>query len=156
MGPLNSPTGHFSTDVRTGKLPAFSFVTPNLIHDAHSSSTATGDAWLRKAVPFITNGPNYQAGDTAVFITTDEGAGPDEQYGEDCTRRPPNPRQPSCHVATAVIGPYVPAGTRVGTFYTHYSLLRTTEDLLGLPPLARAAGASPMEAAFRLGPRRTP
>jgi phosphatidylinositol-3-phosphatase len=154
MGGLSSRHGHLAAAIRTGGLPAFSFITPNLIDDAHSSSTATGDAWLRKAVPLITSGPNYQAGNTVVFITTDEGAGSDERLGENCASKHLDRHQPSCHVSTIVVGANVPTGKQVGTFYTHYSMLRTTEDLLGLRPLGLAATAASMESAFRLGPHR--
>ena len=41
-------------------------------------------------------------------------------------------------VATVVLSPYVAAGTASGAPFTHYSLLRTTENLLGLPLLGHA------------------
>jgi len=46
--------------------------------------------------------------------------------------------------------PATPPGTTSGTFYSHYSLLATTEQLLGLPKLAQAASAATMTAAFHL------
>jgi hypothetical protein len=49
-----------------------------------------------------------------------------------------------------VISPSTPAGTRSGTFFSHYSLLRTTEELLGLPKLGQASSARSMAAAFHL------
>ena len=52
---------------------------------------------------------------------------------------------------TYVIAPSVPSGTRIGEAFTHYSLLRTTEELLGLRPLlGSAATANSMTAAFNL------
>jgi hypothetical protein len=36
------------------------------------------------------------------------------------------------------------------TPFTHYSMLRTNEQLLGLPPLGEAAAAPSMAAAFHL------
>src|SRR5436309_723060 len=44
----------------------------------------------------------------------------------------------------------VPRGARSGGFFTHYSLLRTTEDMLRLSSLAAAAGAPSMRGAFGL------
>ena len=41
---------------------------------------------------------------------------------------------------------------RSGELFNHYSLLRTTENLLGLPALGAAAGARSMAKAFALGP----
>jgi hypothetical protein len=53
-------------------------------------------------------------------------------------------------VPTLVISPSTPAGTTSGTFFSHYSLLATTEQLLGLPRLGQAVSAATMTAAFRL------
>jgi fibronectin type 3 domain-containing protein len=155
MGDTSTQTGGFYDDVRNGTLPNFSFVTPNLINDAHSSSVATGDSFLSQLIPFITSGANYQAGDTDIIITNDEGIGPEYAINENCTDPTLDLNQPSCHVPTIVVAPYVPAGTTDGTFYTHYSMLRTTEDLLGLPPLGLAASATPMETSFNLGPAQS-
>jgi hypothetical protein len=49
-----------------------------------------------------------------------------------------------------VISPSTPADARSGTFFDHYSLLATTEQLLGLPRLRSASSAATMTAAFRL------
>jgi hypothetical protein len=90
-------------------------------------------------LPLITTSPGYLAGNTAVFITWDEGTGPKSTtpnyFGEDCTS---NTSDPTCHVATFVVSPYTAPGTKSSTFFTHYSLLRTTEEMLGLSPLANA------------------
>ena len=132
MGTYQS--GDFHDDVVNGALPSFSFVTPNGTDDDHDSNPSTGDAYLSNLIPFITGGPDYQAGHLAIFITFDEnGSGS------------PN------HVYTAVISPYTTPGTQSGTAYTHYSLLRTTEEILGLPLLAGAQSASSMLTAFDLG-----
>ena len=44
----------------------------------------------------------------------------------------------------------VPAGLRNGEAFDHYSLLRTTEEMLGLPLLGRATGARSLRRPFRL------
>ena len=49
-----------------------------------------------------------------------------------------------------LINPDVVAGTQDATRFTHYSLLRLNEELLGLPLLANAATATDMAAAFNL------
>jgi phosphatidylinositol-3-phosphatase len=111
----------------------FTLLTPNLCHDMHDCSTEAGDSWLASALPQILDSATYQAGHTAVFITWDEndsGASP---------------------VPTFVLAPSVQPGTRASAPFTHYSLLRTTEELLGLQPLLGASAvASPMETAFNL------
>jgi phosphatidylinositol-3-phosphatase len=113
----------------------FTFITPNTCDDMHDCSTQTGDTWLSQEVPNIMGTPQYQSGTTAIFIVWDE----DGNGFSDGNR-----------VACVVVSPYT-HGIKDGTYYTHYSLLRTAEDLLGLAPLGSAASAAPMEAAFNLG-----
>jgi len=55
----------------------------------------------------------------------------------------------SNHVATLVIAPSVPIGTSVATTFNHYSMLRTTEELLGINTyLGNAATATSMRSPF--------
>jgi phosphatidylinositol-3-phosphatase len=140
------PYTQLATDLAQGALPAFSFITPNLNDDMHNGTIAQGDAWLARNLPAILNSRQYQAGTTAVFITWDEGSGgyPIEDCDDTTTT------DTSCHVATIVISPTTPAGTTSGTFFSHYSLLATTEQMLGLPKLGQASSSPTMTAAFRL------
>jgi hypothetical protein len=132
MGTTSS--GSFLSALDSGTLPAFSFVTPNLCSDMHDCSVQTGDGWLKSWVPLLTGSSSYRAGNTVLFITWDED---DSASGN--------------HVATLVVSPYTPAGTRSATPFTHYSLLRTAEELLGIPTyLGQAASATSMRAAFGL------
>jgi len=140
------PYTQLATDLANNALPAFSFLTPNLIDDMHDGTIAQGNAWLARNLPAILNSRPYQAKTTAVFITWDEGSGgyPIEDCDDTTTT------DTSCRVATIVISPTTPAGTTSGTFFSHYSLLGTTEQLLGLPKLGQAASSSTMTAAFHL------
>jgi phospholipase C len=130
--PMGGSSGAFANALVHSALPAFSFVTPNMCHDGHDCSTSTADAWLGGWLGRITTSAAYRAGDTAVFVTWDEGVGSNQ------------------HIATVVLAPTVPPGLRSATRFTHYSLLRTTEDLLGLPRLGSAAAARGMRVAFHL------
>jgi hypothetical protein len=121
-----------ANDIAAGALPAFSFVTPNLCDDTHDCSVSTGDKWLATWVPRILAGPNYRAGNTLVVVTWDEG-----DSGNN-------------HIPTIVVAPSVRPGTVAGAALNHYSLLRTTEDLLGVGHLGGAASASSLAAAFGL------
>jgi hypothetical protein len=57
----------------------------------------------------------------------------------------------SNHVATLVLAPSVPTGTTVATPSNDYSLLRTTEELLGNSAYLRnAATAARMRSSFHL------
>jgi len=53
-------------------------------------------------------------------------------------------------VPTFVISPSTPVGARSSTLFSHYSLLGTAEELLGLPKLGQAASATTLTAAFNL------
>jgi phospholipase C len=140
------PYTQLATDLADNALPAFSFITPNLIDDMHDGTIAQGDAWLSSHLPAILNSREYRAGTTAVFITWDEGSG---GYPiEDCDNT--TTTNSSCRVPTIVISPSTPAGTKSRTFFDHYSLLATTEQLLGLPKLDSASSATTMTAAFHL------
>jgi len=140
------PYTQLATDLAGNALPAFAFITPNLIDDMHDGTIAQGNAWLARNLPAILNSRQYRAGTTAVFITWDEGSG--GYPAEDCDDT--TATDTSCRVATIVISPSTPPGTTSGTFYSHYSLLATTEQLLGLPKLGQAASSSTMTAAFHL------
>jgi phospholipase C len=130
----NLPLGAFAGALRRNTLPRFSFVTPNLCNDMHDCSVKTGDAWLESRVPAITASPSYRAGKTALFIVWDEDDGSSANK-----------------VAALVVSPYTAPGTRSATAFTHYSLLRTTEALLGISTyLGNAASAAGMRSAFGL------
>ncbi|MGH3171792.1 MAG: alkaline phosphatase family protein, partial [Trebonia sp.] len=97
-------------------------------------------------LPVILGSKEYRSGTTAVFITWDEGSG---GYPiEDCDDT--DVTDTSCIVPTIVISPSTPAGTVSRSFFDHYSLLGTTEQLLGLPKLASASSAPTMTPAFHL------
>ena len=131
--PMGGANGRFAHALANG-LPAFSFVTPNLCSDGHDCSTGVADTWLGTWLDRITSSPAYAAGKTVVFVTWDESTGD----------------SPDNHIATVVIAPTVTPGTRVGRTLNHYSLLRTTEQILGLPFLRQAKDARSMRGAFGL------
>jgi phosphatidylinositol-3-phosphatase len=132
MGTTSS--GAFLNALNAGTLPKFAFVTPNVQNDMHNGTVAMGDAWLQGWVPKIIASSSYQAGNTVLVITFDEGR-----------------RNIGQIVATIVVSPYTTPGTRSATAFNHYSLLRTTEELLGIPTyLGNAATATSMRSAFGL------
>jgi hypothetical protein len=146
--PLGEPSGGtFDNDLTNDALPSFAFITPNLCSDMHSCPVHNGDDWLKTWLPKIVASPAYSAGNTAVFVTFDEGGG--GSHGEDCAST--SNTDESCHIATFVLGPAVPPGAQVGTWFSHYSLLRATEAMLGLKTyLGNAATAPGMRADFHL------
>jgi hypothetical protein len=112
----------------------FTFVTPNLCNDMHDCSVATGDAWLKRFMAKLLRKRRYQRGRTAVFITFDEAL--DGSAGN--------------HIPTIVVAPSVHPGKRSAARFTLYSLLRTTESMLNLSRLSRAAHARGMRGRFNL------
>ena len=120
--------GALVDDLDAGRLPTFSFVTPDLCHDTHDCDVATGDAWLHDWVGLLVASPTYRAGRTAVFVVWDE----------------PTP------MPLLVVGPGTPPGAKGGPSFDHLALLRTTEELLGLDVLPGAAAAPSMRPAFQL------
>jgi phospholipase C len=138
------PVPRLAADLAAGRLPAFSFVTPNLIDDMHDGSIAQGDTWLQANLPAILESPAYRGGSVVVFITWDEGEG---GSSNECAT---NVTDVGCHVATLVLSPSTARESRASALFNHYSLLRTTEQLLGVPALGEAVSAGSMLSAFNL------
>jgi phosphatidylinositol-3-phosphatase len=121
-------------DVPFGSRPnlsaRFTFVTPNLINDMHDGSIGDGDRFLQSYIPALMATPQYRARNTVIFIIWDENEGSGGNQ-----------------VPCIVISPFTHR-VRDRTHYTHYSLLRTTEALLGLPFLGNARSATSMVGRF--------
>ena len=134
--PLGTPTaGALHHDLTVGGLPRFAVIAPNTTDDAHGGCLTCADRWLARWLPAIIRSRAYQSGSTAVFITYDSDDGNSQN-----------------HIPTVVVAPSVPEGTVVKTRFTHYALLRTMEDILGLKGhLGGAATARSMAPGFRLG-----
>jgi phosphatidylinositol-3-phosphatase len=137
--PMGTPTaGRLADDLAAGTLPTFSLVVPNVCNDGHDACggrdpVAEQDAFTATWLPAIVDGPDYQAGRLAVVLTWDTDA-----------------HDEANRVATVVLSPSTPAGTVSATPFDHHSLLRSIEDLAGLPPLAGAAAATSMLTDFHL------
>jgi hypothetical protein len=117
-----------------GLSAPFTFVTPNLCHDMHSCPVQDGDRWLAGWLPRLLRTREYRSGSTVVFITWDEDDGAAHQ-----------------HIPTLVVSRHTRPGTRSATAFDHYSMLASTEEILGLPKLGAARGATSMRGAFGLG-----
>jgi hypothetical protein len=100
------------------------FVVPNLCNDAHDCSLATADTFLRGFVPQVTGAPDWAH--TLLIISFDEGSTSTNGGGR---------------IFTAVMRPGL-SGVVSTTQHSHYSVLRTIEDLNGLPCLANSCSAN--------------
>ncbi len=118
------PFSRFATDLANG-YPAVTFITPNMCDDMHNCSVAAGDTWLRNNIPPLYR---YDTAHNGLLIVT---------YDESLESDPNN------HIATIFVGPMVKA-IHSAQSINHYNVLRTIEDLCGLPYLGNSGGAAPI------------
>jgi hypothetical protein len=109
-----------STEVRpysefdVNNLPTYAFITPTLCNDGHDCGDSVVDAWASTNIQRVLDSSAYRAGTVAVFVWYDE------------DHPVPNAQiAPTSHKGDIT-------GTGVGT---HAALLKTIEDLLGLPSM---------------------
>jgi phosphatidylinositol-3-phosphatase len=127
----------FWVDVQAGRLPNYSFITPNICDDAHSCSLAAGDIWLSSVVPKIVSSSSFAS--TALFIVYDEGSSSDQSGG-------------GGQVPCIMVSPFAKADYVSNVLYSHYSLLATVEAIFKLGNLGRNdATASAMGDLFASG-----
>jgi hypothetical protein len=151
---LSAPAGAFYDDLQAQNLPSFSWVTPNAANDGEGPGTTAqnelvADTWVKNFMGTVEQSPSYQAGNTLVLFTYDEGNGNDKQGAEDCTNESldlpitnsVSAHRESCHIPLFVAYPYTPTGDSDAGFFDHYSITKTVEDLFGLPYLAHAGDA---------------
>jgi hypothetical protein len=122
------PLSALSGDLSGKTVAAYNFITPNLCHDMHgapgcpdSDQVHAGDAWLQANLPPII--AFVDANDGAIFIVWDE---PD-------------------HTGTQpflVIGPEVKPGFESSVQLSHGSLVKSLEEIFGLPILPTASSAN--------------
>ncbi len=114
--------------------PNFALITPNLCNDMHGCSVATGDNWLKNNLPNILNSPACMVDKCLLILTWDE---------DDSSQ--------SNQVLTIFAGSAATTGgVTSAVSYSHYSMLRTVENIFGLPTqTSNDAGASPMTDLYR-------
>lgn len=136
----HNPWVNFTNVPATSNLVYKSFVTPpstltivvpNLCDDMHDCSTQAGDTWLSKNLPPILK---YDKKHNGLFILTWDEADPDSN-GQN-------------QIATLLIGPMVKPG-KYNQNITHYSTLRTLEDIAGVACTASACQASDINKIWR-------
>lgn len=129
------PFSRFASDLTNHTLPQFSFIVPNLLHDAHDGSLAVADSWLKTNIAPLIASSTFQT-DGILIIVFDESVDTDTAHG-------------GGHVAAVVIGPKVKHGFKSSTLYQHQNALKTIMKALGLTSFPGAAsGASAMTDMF--------
>jgi phosphatidylinositol-3-phosphatase len=131
--------------------PNYVFITPDLCDDGHDSPCANGqpgglaqaDAFLRQWVPQITSSPAFTQQHGLLIITFDEAATSDTSS---CCGEIPGPDSPEPgingpgggDVGAVLLSPCIAPGTVSTVPYNHYTMLRSVEDIFGLPHLGYA------------------
>ncbi len=112
------PFTQFATDLASGQLPNYSFITPNLCDDAHNCALSVADAWLQTNIaPLLASSPFKDDG--VLIITFDESGNDDTNGGG--------------RVATVIVSPrFSKPGYQSSTLYFHQSALRLMLEGLGI------------------------
>ncbi len=126
-----SPQTRFFNDVKTGKLPAVSWITPTCENSDHADCGAThGPHWVASLVNAVGQSKYWQS--TAIFVMWDEHGGwydhvppPFADYDGLGMRVP-----------LIVISAYAKQAYVSHVQYEHGSILKFVEDRFGLPRLA--------------------
>ncbi len=133
----HKPMTALANDLANGTVAAYNFVTPNLCNDMHGASgcpstnpITLGDTWLRNNLPAMIDYVNAKGG--VIFLVWDEGEG-------------------APAIPFLAIGPKVKKGYRGNVKYTHASLVKSLEKLLGLPTLSAVEGANDFADLFLSG-----
>ena len=121
------PLTRLDPDLRSHRPPRFIWISPNLCNDGHDCSTATADGWLAREVPPLLEALGSHG---LLFLTWDEG-----KSDAGCCASTAG----GGHIATVVAGPGARRGATLADPTDHYSILKTIEELDGLPALGGAA-----------------
>ncbi len=122
----------FQADALAGRLPAFSWVTPRYADSSHpSAGICDAENWFVGKMNALMRGPDWSS--TAVILAWDD-------FGGFYDHVPPpkvdnlgdGPRVP-----LLIVSPYAKRGYVSHTTYTFASVLKTFEDIEGLPALTR-------------------
>ncbi|KAA2253540.1 acid phosphatase [Solihabitans fulvus] len=105
-------------------LPTVSFVVPNLCNDMHDCSVATGDKWVKANLDGYVQWAKTHNSVLAVTFDEDDSSA-------------------SNQIPTIFSGQHVKAGSYAERI-THYSVLRTIEDMYGLACTGSACAATPI------------
>lgn len=129
------PFSKFSSDLTNHTLPQYSFIVPNLLHDAHDGSLSAADSWLKSNIAPLIASSTFQK-DGILMIVFDESVDSDTTHG-------------GGHVVAVVVGPRVISGHKSTTLYQHQNTLKTLMKALGVTTFPGAAsGAASMSDFF--------
>ncbi len=119
----------FSSDLANNQLPAFSYIVPNLLDDAHDGTLQNADAWLQQNIAPLIASTTFQK-DGLLMIVFDESDMTDVTNG-------------GGHVAALIVNPKAKLGYQSTTLYQHQSTLRLILHGLGVTTYPGAATTAP-------------
>ena len=129
------PFSDFPIDFNT--LPTLAMVIPHLDHDMHDPiigpKVKNGDKWLRENLGSYVEWAKTH--NSLLIVTWDEDDRP-VLIPRKATKPPAN------QIPTILIGEMVKSGIVSNNQYTHLDLLRTIQEMYGLPPLPGTQNAS--------------
>jgi hypothetical protein len=158
------------TDISQASTTAeYNFITPDLCSDGHDDTCADPkqkagydgiNGFLSEWVPKILASPGYKD-DGLLVVSFDEAENDASSCCGEQSSNTPNaggemPGSGGGKVGAVLVSPFIKPGTVDKTPYNHYSFLRTSEDLFGLPHLGYAGvnGLTPIgDAVFNQTPR---
>ena len=126
---MNQPYTAFPTDFP--KLPTVSWVIPDLCNDMHNCAVSTGDTWAKNHLDVYAQWAKTHYSLLMVTFDEDDSAGTNQ-------------------IATVLVGAHVTPGN-YAEHVDHYTMLRTIEDMYGLPALGGAANRSAITDVFNAG-----
>ncbi|HEY3235897.1 MAG TPA: alkaline phosphatase family protein, partial [Polyangiaceae bacterium] len=131
------PLSALSGDLMTKNVASYNFITPDQCHDMHGqtgcpdkNTIRAGDTWLSTNLPPVIQFAGANAG--VIFITWDEGAS-------------------TTLVPFIAVGPTVKVKHTSSVLYDHSSLVKSLDEMLGLPVLQRVVGANDFADLFTVG-----
>jgi hypothetical protein len=131
------PLSALAGDLATDNVSAYAFITPNLCHSGHgdpscpsSDEQQSADQWLQQSLPPLI--AFASAHDGVIFLVWDEGVGGDV-------------------LPFMAVGPHVKAGYASPVVYSHSSLLKSLEEIFGVPILPAVSAANDFSDLFETG-----
>jgi hypothetical protein len=138
------------------RTPSFSYIVPDRCHDGNPVPCAPGapaglapaDGFLAKVVPQITGSKAYRNGGLLVITVDQAPSGGEFGDSSSCCGQPQYPNLPppagglsprgGGTVGALLLSPFIKGAATSQEPYSHFSLLRTIEDLFGLKHLGYA------------------
>jgi len=125
------PYTQLAADIVHGALPVLAFVIPNMCDDMHDCSTTVGDTWLSNNLPAMSSGVGPKG---LAILSCDQ-----------------DDKSSLNNILTVFAGPLVKVGYVSSRTITHYTVVRTICDALGLRAFGLAASESAVSDVWKAG-----